>query len=233
MRDRDQLAKEGPGLNIAPTGPVPTLSMRDGTASMRDGSGKVIIPHHSLIRCVESLITHAGDDVSREGLKDTPQRVIASYATIYGGYKFTEDDIAKLLKNFEEKSDEMVLLSHCEFYSTCEHHMQPFFGKAHIAYLPDKKVVGVSKLARLLEVFARRLQIQERIGTQIVEALEKYVPGIKGAACVLQAKHFCMVCRGVEKQNSIMTTSALRGEFLQPEVRAEFLKLIELAKGNL
>lgn len=178
-------------------------------------------------RAIKSILTYIGEDATREGLKETPERVMRSYATIYGGYRI---DVAKLLKTFDDGAcDEMVLLSNIEFYSTCEHHMQPFFGQAHIAYLPNKRVVGVSKLARLLEAFSRRLQIQERLTTQITDALMEHLNPL-GAACVLQAKHFCMVCRGVQKQNSIMTTSSLRGEFTQPEVKSEFLTLIQLAK---
>ena len=120
----------------------------------------------------------------------------------------------------------MVIAQNIEFYSTCEHHLLPFFGKAHVGYLPKGKVVGISKLARLVDVFARRLQIQERIGQQVTEILMSEVNAL-GAACVLEAEHLCMKCRGVQKQHSIMVSSSVRGVFLtEPAIRAEFLSLI-------
>jgi GTP cyclohydrolase I len=166
-----------------------------------------------------------GEDPTREGLLETPGRVIKAWGELFSGYK---QDPTKILKSFKEGAcDEMVLLKGIEFYSCCEHHLLPFFGKAHIAYIPDGRVVGISKLARLLEVFARRLQIQERLGQQITETLMKELKP-KGAACILEAQHFCMVSRGVQKQNSIMVTSSLKGVFLEkPEVRAEFMGLIK------
>jgi GTP cyclohydrolase I len=165
-----------------------------------------------------------GEDPTREGLLETPGRVIRSWSELYSGYK---QDPATILKVFKDGAcDEMVLLKNIEFYSTCEHHLLPFFGKAHIAYIPNGRVVGISKLARLLEVFARRLQIQERLGQQITETLMKELKP-KGAACILEAQHFCMVSRGVQKQDSVMVTSSLKGVFLEkPEVRAEFMGLI-------
>lgn len=176
---------------------------------------------------IESSITrilqYIGEDVDREGLLETPERVVRSYSEIFSGYK---QDPAAVLKTFVDGAcDEMVVLKDIEFYSTCEHHMQPFFGKAHIAYIPDGKVIGVSKLARLLEVYSRRLQIQERLTEQVTLALEDHLKP-KGAACVIEAKHFCMVCRGVQKQNSVMVTSSLRGVFREPAVRQEFLNFI-------
>jgi len=166
-----------------------------------------------------------GEDPTREGLLETPGRVIRSWGELFAGYK---QDPTKILKSFKDGAcDEMVLLKGIEFYSCCEHHMLPFFGKAHIAYIPDGRVVGISKLARLLEVFARRLQIQERLGQQITETLMKELKP-KGAACILEAQHFCMVSRGVQKQNSIMVTSSLTGVFRdRPEARAELMGLIK------
>ncbi len=178
-------------------------------------------PEDNIVRMLQFL----GEDVKREGLIETPKRVVKSWAEIYSGY---QTDPTKILKSFSEGAcNEMVVLRDIEFYSTCEHHMQPFFGKAHIGYLPDKRVVGVSKLARLLDAFARRLQIQERIGTQVVESLMGNLQPL-GAGCILSAQHFCMCSRGVNKQNSVMVTSALRGRFVAPEVRAEFLRLAGL-----
>lgn len=172
---------------------------------------------------IRRILQYIGEDVDREGLKETPDRVVKSYAELFSGYK---EDPADHLKVFEEGAcQEMVLLKDIEFYSHCEHHMLPFFGKAHIAYIPDQRVIGVSKLARILDVFTRRLQIQERICQQVTEALEMNLRP-KGAACILEAVHFCMVCRGVQKQNSKMVTSSLKGAFLEPAVRQELLSLI-------
>ncbi len=165
-----------------------------------------------------------GEDPTREGLRETPSRVVRAWGELFAGYK---TDPASVCKTFSDGAcDEMVLLKNCEFYSTCEHHLLPFFGKAHIAYIPDGKVIGVSKLARLLEVYARRLQIQERLGQQVTKALvDNLMP--KGAACVLEAQHFCMTSRGVQKQDSVMITSSLTGVFRdKPEARAEFMGLI-------
>ncbi len=166
-----------------------------------------------------------GEDPTREGLLETPGRVVRAWGELFSGYK---QDPSKILKVFKDGAcDEMVLLKNIEFYSMCEHHILPFFGKAHIAYIPDGRVVGISKLARLLEVFARRLQIQERLGQQITETLMKELKP-KGAACILEAQHFCMTSRGVGKQDSVMVTSSLTGVFRdKPEVRAEFMGLIK------
>lgn len=173
---------------------------------------------------VRRLIEYIGDDPNREGLKETPQRVIRSYETIYGGYKQKPEDILKVFE--EDSSDELVILKDIFFYSTCEHHLLPFSGKAHIGYIPDKRVIGISKLARILEIYTRRLQIQERIGQQVTETLMTLLKP-KGAACVLEATHGCMTCRGVQKQGSVMVTSSLRGVFLdQVQTRNEFLSMI-------
>ena len=174
---------------------------------------------------VVRLIEYIGENPNREGLQETPSRVIRSFEKLYGGYQQKPEDI---LKVFEEDScDEFVLLKDIEFYSTCEHHMLPFHGKAHIAYIPNGKVIGISKLARLLEIFARRLQIQERIGQQVTSALEQLLSPL-GSACILEAQHFCMTSRGVEKQNSIMVTSSLTGVFQsEHEARAELMSLIK------
>lgn len=173
--------------------------------------------------CVRTLLTHIGENPNREGLKETPSRVIKSFGKIYEGY---QTDISSLFKTFEDGAcDEMVILRNTEFYSVCEHHMQPFFGHASIAYIPNKRVIGVSKLARILDAFSRRLQIQERLTSQITTALMEHLQP-RGAGCILTAKHFCMVCRGVQKQNSEMITSSLLGEFREdPAVRQEFLSL--------
>lgn len=174
---------------------------------------------------IDGIIRLIGDSPIREGLLETPLRVIKSFDKLYGGYDQNVEDVVKV---FEDGCcDEMVLLKDIEFYSTCEHHMLPFFGQAHIAYIPDKKVIGVSKLARILEIYSRRLQIQERICQQVTTALDKVLNPI-GSACILEAQHFCMTARGVEKQKSIMVTSSLTGEFREnANTRSELLTLIK------
>jgi len=173
---------------------------------------------------VRRLIEYIGDDPNREGLEETPIRVIRSYEKLFSGYKQEPTDIIKVFE--DDDCDEMVILKNIQFYSTCEHHMLPFFGKAHIAYIPDKRVIGVSKLIRILEIYTRRLSIQERIGQQVTNTLQTCLCP-RGAACVLEAQHFCMTARGVEKQDSIMITSSLTGAFKKStEARNEFLKMI-------
>lgn len=173
---------------------------------------------------IAEQLEYIGENPDREGLVETPKRIRKSWDKLYGGYKMNPKD---LLKTFDKETyDQMVVLKDIEFYSTCEHHALPFFGKAHIAYIPNKKVIGVSKLARLLEIYARRMQIQERIGEQVTTFLMKELKA-KGAACVLEAQHFCMTSRGVEKKNAKMVTSSLKGAFLkEPETRQEFFSMI-------
>ena len=173
---------------------------------------------------VTRQLEYLGEDCKRDGLLDTPKRVVKSWDKLYGGY--SEDPEKILSVTFDQEYDEMVLLKDIELYSTCEHHMLPFFGKCHIAYVPEKKVVGISKLARLMECFSRRLQIQERLGRQIVSAIKENLKP-KGVACIIEAQHFCMTSRGVEKQKSIMVTSALDGVFKEdPKAREELMRLI-------
>lgn len=178
-------------------------------------------PEENIVR----LMQYIGEDVDREGLIETPQRVIRSYEKLFGGYRMNPADI---MKTFTEGAcKDMVLLKNIELYSTCEHHMLPFHGRCHIAYIPNGKVIGVSKLARLMEVFARRMQIQERIGQQITQCLEEYLRPL-GAACIIEAQHFCMTSRGVEKQNSVMVTSSLTGVFEKDrDTRNELMNLIK------
>lgn len=172
---------------------------------------------------IADLLTHIGENPNREGLLDTPARVVKSWGALYGGYKQNPEEI--LGRVFEAgKYDQMVILRDIEMYSTCEHHMLPFFGKAHIAYIPNDKVVGLSKLARLVECFSRRLQIQERLTQQIADALNEHLLP-QGTGVIIEAKHFCMISRGINKQNSVMTTSHLTGVFKNPGVKEEFFKL--------
>lgn len=177
------------------------------------------------LEAITRIISAIGDDPDREGLMHTPERVIKSWSKIFGGYKENAKDVLRTVF-VEGACDEMVLLKSIEFYSTCEHHMLPFFGKCSIGYVPSGRVVGISKLARLVEVFARRLQIQERLTGQVADALVEHLEP-KGVMVVMEAQHFCMTARGVEKQDSIMVTSAIRGIFKLPEVRQEFMSLIK------
>ncbi|MCX6808404.1 MAG: GTP cyclohydrolase I FolE [Candidatus Berkelbacteria bacterium] len=173
---------------------------------------------------IAEIITHIGDDPKREGLEETPKRVLQSFGEIYRGYR---EDPSKLVKVFEcESYTGMVLLKNIELYSMCEHHMLPFVGHCNIAYIPDKKVIGISKLARVMEIFARRLQIQERLTDEIADCLLDLLKP-KGVAVQIEAEHFCMRMRGVNKQNSVMVTTSLRGLFIKdPATRNEFLSAI-------
>jgi len=174
---------------------------------------------------IKNILKSIGEDPNREGLIDTPRRVEKAYDKLFGGYKQCACDVLKT--SFKEGScDEMVILKDIEFYSTCEHHLLPFFGVISVGYLPNKKVVGISKLARLVEVFARRAQIQERLTAQIADSIMQELEA-RGAIVICEAQHFCMTARGVEKQKSKMVTSALRGIFRQHIVRQEFLQLIK------
>jgi GTP cyclohydrolase I len=171
---------------------------------------------------LRDILTYIGDDPTREGLIDTPRRIMQSWEKLFGGYNQSPDDVMRVFK--DGACNEMVILKDIEFYSTCEHHFLPFFGRIHIAYIPDGRVIGVSKLARLVEIFSRRLQIQERLVSQIADSIQQGLNPL-GVMVVCEAQHFCMTCRGVEKQNSVMVTSAIRGVFEQSEVRNEALRL--------
>ncbi len=173
---------------------------------------------------IRDILLYIGENPDREGLVCTPDRVLRSYDELFSGYK---QDPTELFTCFEDGAcDEMVILKGLEFYSTCEHHLLPFFGVAHIAYIPDGKVIGISKLARLLDCFARRLQVQERLTTQITECIQENLQPL-GSACVIEAKHLCMMCRGVRKQDSTMITSCLIGAFrTNSTARQELLQLI-------
>jgi GTP cyclohydrolase I len=176
---------------------------------------------------VSELITELGEDTKREGLANTPKRVAKAYEFLTSGYS---SDIEQVLNGaiFKEKYDEMVLVKNIDFYSLCEHHMLPFFGKVHIAYIPDGKIIGLSKIPRIVEVFARRLQVQERMTQQIADTINKYIQP-KGVAVVSEAFHMCMMMRGVEKQNSSATASAVHGLFKEDaRTRTEYMNLISM-----
>jgi GTP cyclohydrolase IA len=175
-------------------------------------------------RAVREILLAVGENPDREGLAKTPGRVARSYAELLSG--LFEDPRLHLRTVFKERYDEVVLLRDIEFHSLCEHHLLPFTGRAHVAYLPDGKVVGLSKLARLVEGYARRPQVQERLTMQIADALMDELNPV-GAVCVIEAVHTCMTMRGVRKPGSVMVTSALRGIFKEnPSSRAEVLALI-------
>ncbi len=181
---------------------------------------------NGLSSAVSDMLAGIGEDPHREGLLKTPERVAKSLRFLTKGYR---QDPEELLKKavFTEAYDEMVLVRDIDLFSMCEHHMLPFFGKAHVAYIPDGKIVGLSKLARVVDVFARRLQVQERLTQQIRDAIQNVLHP-KGVAVVIEAKHLCMVMRGVEKINSVTTTSAMSGQFITSEsTRSEFLRLIK------
>ncbi len=174
---------------------------------------------------IRAILEALGEDPARGGLRDTPERVAASLRYLTAGYATNPREvIGRGL--FEAECDEMVLVKDIELYSLCEHHMLPFFGKAHVAYLPDRHIVGLSKVARVVDVFARRLQVQERLTTQIAEAIQDAVQPL-GVAVVIEAAHLCMMMRGVQKQNSVTVTSCVRGLFRKDErTRSEFMRLI-------
>lgn len=180
---------------------------------------------------VKVMMESVGEDPTREGLLKTPERVRKAYEFMYGGY---QEDPHEILSSalFTSSNDEMVLIKDIELYSTCEHHLLPIIGRAHVAYIPDGKVVGLSKIPRVVDVFSRRMQIQEQLTEQIAEAIMETI-NPKGVAVVIQARHMCMEMRGVEKINSTTTSSALRGLFKSDEkTRAEFFSLINAPIGN-
>ncbi len=177
---------------------------------------------------VYGILQKLGEDPKRDGLRGTPLRVEKAYKFLTSGYK---QDADTLLNNalFDVKYDEMVVVADIDFFSLCEHHLLPFFGKCHVAYLPDKKVIGLSKICRLVEMFSRRLQVQERLTTQIAQTIfEKISP--LGVGVIIEAQHMCMLMRGVEKQNSRAMTSSMLGSFQNQETRMEFLDLVVRGK---
>jgi len=180
---------------------------------------------------VMTMMQSVGENPQREGLIKTPERVFKAYQFMFGGYR---EDPQQILESalFTSSNDEMVLIKDIELYSTCEHHLLPIIGRAHVAYIPDGKVVGLSKIPRVVDVFARRMQIQEQLTEQIADAIMKTIQP-KGVAVVIQARHMCMEMRGVEKINSTTTSSALRGLFKRDEkTRMEFFNLINAPAGT-
>jgi len=172
----------------------------------------------------QNIIKTLGEDADREGLVKTPERIAKALQYMTQGYQMSAKDILESAK-FHEDVSEMVIVKDIELYSMCEHHMLPFYGKAHIAYIPNGYITGLSKIARVVDVFSRRLQVQERLTQQILDAIKESLNPL-GVGVVIEASHLCMMMRGVTKQNSVTTTSAFFGEFEKQPTRGEFLKLI-------
>jgi GTP cyclohydrolase I len=183
------------------------------------------VEQESIASHMRSILSQIGEDPQREGLIRTPDRAEKALRFLTSGYEVDIDQIVNGAL-FTHECDEMVIVKDIEFYSMCEHHLLPFFGKMHVAYLPDKKVIGLSKIPRLVDAFARRLQLQERLTRQVAETLEQVLEP-RGVGVICEARHFCMMMRGVEKQHSGTVTSAMRGAFrAQKETRDEFLSLV-------
>lgn len=191
--------------------------------------------HATMEQLLEELIVRTDANPTREGLRETPARMAKAWRQWFSGYEVTDDAIPKLLKDFEDGSegyDAMVLETDIPVYSHCEHHLAPFFGVAHVAYIPHRRVVGLSKLVRVVDVFARRLQVQERLTTQIADCLNDHLKP-RGVGVVMHCRHMCMESRGVQRSGVITTTSAVRGALdKEPSARAEFIGLIDRASSK-
>ncbi len=187
-------------------------------------NGMVIEPNPSLENHYKSILTLLGEDPTREGLLKTPHRVGKAMQFITHGYQLNPVEIIKSAI-FHEDHNQMVIVKDIELYSMCEHHMLPFYGKAHVAYIPNGTITGLSKIARVVDAYARRLQVQERLTVQIRDCIQEALNPL-GVAVVIEAKHMCMMMRGIQKQNSVTTTSAFTGEFEKQATRSEFVKLI-------
>jgi len=187
-------------------------------------NGLVIEPNLTLENHYKDILNLIGEDPTREGLVKTPHRVAKAMQYITHGYQLDPKSIIQSAI-FNENHNEMIIVKDIELYSMCEHHMLPFYGKAHVAYIPNGKITGLSKIARVVDAFARRLQVQERLTTQIRDCIQEALEPL-GVAVVIEAKHMCMMMRGVQKQNSVTTTSSFTGEFEKQATRSEFVKLI-------
>ncbi|MEK9650208.1 MAG: GTP cyclohydrolase I FolE [Gammaproteobacteria bacterium] len=190
-----------------------------------DDFDDLVTPSEESIESYKTLIKDIGEDLKRDGLIDTPKRAAAAFKFLNHGYKLSLEKVVNEAL-FVSQAEDMVLVRDIEFYSLCEHHMLPFNGRCHVAYIPNGKVLGLSKIARIVDMFSRRLQIQERLTHEIASAIQE-VTGCKGCAVVIEAQHMCMIMRGVQKQNSVMKTSAMLGVFRSnATTRAEFLSLL-------
>jgi len=188
------------------------------------------LQHASFEELVREILSRIGEEPSREGLLDTPRRVVKSLEYLTHGYSQQPADVLNGAL-FTVEYDEMVIVKDIEMFSLCEHHMLPFFGKVHVAYIPNGKVIGLSKVPRLVDAFARRLQVQERLTTQIAETIQDVIQPL-GVGVVIEARHLCMMMRGVEKQHSAAVTSAMLGAFRRSDTRNEFLALIRERQSN-
>ncbi len=192
--------------------------------SSSETSVKLTQANH-FMEAIKELVALCGDDPTRDGLEDTPFRVLKAFLEYTEGY--SEEPKHHLLKTFDVNHQELILIKNIEFHSLCEHHFAPFFGVAHVGYIPNQKITGLSKIARLVEGYAKRFQVQERLTSQIIEAMEEILQP-QGTMVVLEAKHMCMCGRGIKKSNASTTTSSVRGIFAnQPDSRAEFLTLLK------
>src|SRR5882762_4973692 len=185
-----------------------------------------------MIEEIRSILTKVGEDPNRDGLVNTPTRVDRALRFLTSGYRMDADDLLNKAM-FDVAYDEMVIVRDIELFSLCEHHLLPFFGKCHVGYIPNGRVIGLSKIPRLVDMYARRLQVQERLTTQIAETIEQKIHP-RGVAVVIEAQHLCMIMRGVEKQNSVAVTSSMHGVFKeQSQTREEFLSLIKKKHNGL
>jgi len=192
---------------------------------MLNTKGRINLDHELLEKCVKTILEQIGENPDREGLKSTPRRVAQSYEFLTQGYTKNVEEIVNGAI-FNEKYDEMVIVKDIDFYSICEHHMLPFFGKVHISYVPNGRIIGLSKIPRLVDMYSRRLQVQERMTQEIAETIQNCLQP-KGVGVVVEAYHMCKMMRGVQKQNTNTITSAMLGEFkADARTRSEFLDLI-------
>jgi len=209
---------------------VEKMEINNSKADLLENSGYLKLERYhpdstpSLSEHYKGILTLIGEDAEREGLKNTPERAAKSIQFLTHGYNLVPEDIIKSAM-FKEEYQQMVIVKDIELYSLCEHHLIPFYGKAHVAYIPNGYITGLSKIARVVDAFARRLQVQERLTTQIRDCIQKTLNPL-GVAVVIEASHLCMMMRGVQKQNSVTTTSAFTGAFLKEATRQEFIHLI-------
>jgi GTP cyclohydrolase IA len=216
---------------VAPNCSTEPPAMKPNGRAMRDlAESRTTLTSASLEELTRELLVRLGEDPTREGLTRTPERFANAFQYLTKGY---QEDPAEVLNGalFSVDYDEMVIVKDIEMFSLCEHHVLPFFGKVHVAYIPKGKVIGLSKVPRLVEVFARRLQVQERLTVQIAETIQKTIQPL-GVGVVIEARHLCMMMRGVEKQHSATVTSSMLGAFRAQQTRQEFLSLIRDKNGN-